>query len=196
MVLRREIALSPRTICATALLNVSARSARNRARTLAGGRCYSTGSTSDSGVAECLSARAARISGRGRRTAVAGGIVDANGRCARRCRRARSRVVASCRTVDLCPLRDVGRRTCNARPRRLVCGCASIRTQADPDSRTVITTNVKVIHPKEARLGTAIWVPRGRCFEGCGRISSPLHFPSIAVVVRDGRSHEWRQPCR
>ena len=147
--LRREIALSPRTICATALLNVSARSARNRARTLAGGRCYSTGSTSDSGVAECLSARAARISGRGRRTAVAGGIVDASGRCARRCRRARSRVVASCRTMDLCPLRDFGRRTCNARPRRLVCGCASIRTQAHPDSPTVNShQRVRVTHPE------------------------------------------------
>lgn len=193
---RREIAFH-RGRGAKALLQISERPARYRARPPASGSCSSFGSTSDSGRAGYLAARAARSGGGGRRTAVARWTVDTSGRLARRCRGARSRLVTSCRTMDLCPLRDVGRRACDARPRRLVYRCASIRTQADSDSRTLMTTNVgKSFTPKEAWLGTAIWVSRGRCFEGCGRISSPLDFPIIAVVVRDGSSHDWRQPCR
>ena len=47
-------------------------------------------------------------------------------------------VVTSCRTLDVRPFRRVGRRTRDARTRRLFSGCASIRTQADPDSPTLI----------------------------------------------------------
>ena len=58
-------------------------------------------------------------------------------------------VVTSCRSVDIRPFRCAGRRTRDARTRRLFPGCASVRTQAHPDSSTLIPRSCESHSPRK-----------------------------------------------
>src|SRR5262249_40526360 len=70
----------------------------------------------------------------GGRSAVADRLVDAARRRADCCPTAAPCNAAFCRALDVPPFRHDGRRTRDARTWRLFCGCAPLRTQADPDS--------------------------------------------------------------
>ena len=131
------------------------RSARGRPRALTRNRRYPTDSC---GAADgCLAGPGHRGSGGGWcRNLFAHWFVDTDRRRAG-CRGAvRSCLVASCRSVDPRPVRCAGRRTRDARTRRLFCGRASIRTQANPDSTTLVNPHQSMSHSPRKGCGFAL----------------------------------------
>jgi hypothetical protein len=75
-----------------------------------------------------------------RRSSIVGGFLHAGGRCVDGGGGVVSRLLAFPRSVAVHSARDFGRCTGNARTRRVVGGCALIRTETDSDSAAIRST--------------------------------------------------------